>query len=103
MPCGCLCLFTTLQDDAVFCLGAISKHSPCNSVTNALDSFCLSLVVPYELEPHISCCPCPRYADLTGLGQDQAKSLNGMLVGGGWFDKMTSGKAVRVIISPLTR
>eukprot|EP00878_Enallax_costatus_P000755 GHUV01000873.1.p1 GENE.GHUV01000873.1~~GHUV01000873.1.p1 ORF type:complete len:419 (+),score=142.48 GHUV01000873.1:272-1528(+) len=42
-------------------------------------------------------------ADLTGLGQDQAKSLNGMLVGGGWFDKMTSGKAVRVIISPLTR
>lgn len=42
-------------------------------------------------------------ADLTGLGQDQAKSLNSMLVGGSWFDKLTGGKPVRFVISPLTR
>jgi broad specificity phosphatase PhoE len=42
-------------------------------------------------------------ADLTGLGQDQAKSLNSMLVGGGWYDKTTGGRPVRFVISPLTR
>ncbi|KAF6258773.1 histidine phosphatase superfamily [Scenedesmus sp. NREL 46B-D3] len=42
-------------------------------------------------------------ADLTGLGQDQAKSLNSMLVGGGWFSKMTGDRPTRFILSPLTR
>jgi hypothetical protein len=42
-------------------------------------------------------------ADLTGTGHDQAVSLQTMLGGGGWFSKMTGGKPVRAIISPLTR
>uniref|UniRef100_A0A383VY91 Uncharacterized protein n=1 Tax=Tetradesmus obliquus TaxID=3088 RepID=A0A383VY91_TETOB len=42
-------------------------------------------------------------ADLTGLGQDQAKSLNSILVGGGWYAKMTADRPARFIISPLTR
>jgi hypothetical protein len=41
--------------------------------------------------------------DLTGTGHDQAVSLNSMLSGGGWFSKMSGGKPVRAIISPLTR
>jgi hypothetical protein len=43
------------------------------------------------------------HADLTGLGQDQAKSLNSILVGGGWYAKMTGERPARFIISPLTR
>lgn len=42
-------------------------------------------------------------ADLTGTGHDQAVSLSTMLAGGGWFSKMSGGKPVRAIISPLTR
>lgn len=43
------------------------------------------------------------HTDLTGLGQDQAKSLNSILVGGGWYAKMTADRPARFIISPLTR
>ncbi|KAF8061943.1 Cnot4 [Scenedesmus sp. PABB004] len=42
-------------------------------------------------------------ADLTGLGSDQARSLNSILVGGGWLEKMTGGRPLRAVISPLTR
>lgn len=43
------------------------------------------------------------YPDLTGTGHDQAVSLNSMLSGGGWLEKMSGGKPVRAVISPLTR
>lgn len=42
-------------------------------------------------------------ADLTELGEAQAQSLNSMLDGGGWFQKVTGGRPVRAIISPLSR
>jgi hypothetical protein len=44
-----------------------------------------------------------NHTDLTGTGADQATSLNSMLSAGGWLSKMSGGKPVRAIISPLTR
>lgn len=41
--------------------------------------------------------------DLTDTGTEQAKSLNSILNGGGWWDKMTGGLPVRAVVSPLTR
>jgi hypothetical protein len=42
-------------------------------------------------------------ADLTDLGADQATSLNSMLAGGGWWEKLTANMPVRAVVSPLTR
>lgn len=42
-------------------------------------------------------------AELTNLGEDQAHSLNLMLKEAGWFDKLTGGQPVRVVVSPLSR
>ena len=42
-------------------------------------------------------------ADLTEMGQNEARSLNSMLYGGKWFSKMTADRPTRAIISPLSR
>lgn len=45
----------------------------------------------------------PPTADLTDTGIEQAKYLNSILNGGGWFAKMTGRFSSRVIVSPLSR
>lgn len=42
-------------------------------------------------------------AELTELGQEQAKSLNALLKEAGWFDKFTRGRPSRAVVSPLSR
>lgn len=42
-------------------------------------------------------------ADLTALGREQASALNSMLVGGGWWPRLTGGYPARAVVSPLTR
>lgn len=42
-------------------------------------------------------------AELTELGEEQAKSLNSILNGGGWFQKLTGGKPTHAVVSPLSR
>lgn len=42
-------------------------------------------------------------ADLTDMGRNEAKSLNGMLDNSGWFKKLNGGRPTRAIVSPLSR
>ena len=56
-----------------------------------------------QAHTHAPLAPNLRPPDLTELGQAQAQSLNSMLAGGGWFKKVTGGRAVRAVVSPLTR
>jgi hypothetical protein len=62
-----------------------------------------ALLLRPPTHPTPSAPPFPRLPDLTNTGRDQASSLHSMLGGGGWFQKVTGGRPVRAIVSPLTR
>jgi hypothetical protein len=99
MCCACTGALTALQHSPL--IGTLVRHGLFHSQMNP---HALLLLLPPSLLLLLMMWPCDCVVtDLTGTGHDQAMSLNSMLSGGGWFSKMSGGKPVRAIISPLTR